>query len=40
MRKTKVLRSYDEQEVPYDLLVTVPVNMGADVIGAPAWAMN
>jgi sulfide:quinone oxidoreductase len=25
--------SYDEQEVPYDLLVTVPVNMGADVIG-------
>ncbi len=27
------LVSYDEQEVPYDLLVTVPVNMGADVIG-------
>ena len=25
--------SYDEVEVPYDLLVTVPVNMGADVIG-------
>lgn len=28
-----VLVSYDEDEVPYDLLVTVPVNMGADVIG-------
>ena len=29
----KTLVSYDEEEVPYDLLVTVPVNMGADVIG-------
>jgi sulfide:quinone oxidoreductase len=29
----KVLVSYEEEEVPYDLLVTVPVNMGADVIG-------
>ncbi|MDX1412802.1 MAG: FAD/NAD(P)-binding oxidoreductase [Candidatus Promineifilaceae bacterium] len=28
----KVLISYDEEEVPYDLLVTVPVNMGADYI--------
>jgi sulfide:quinone oxidoreductase len=28
-----VLRSYDEVEVPFDLLVTVPINMGADVIG-------
>ena len=28
----KVLVSYDEEEVPYDLLVTVPVNMGAEVI--------
>ena len=28
-----VLISFDEDEVPYDLLVTVPVNMGADVIG-------
>jgi len=27
------LISYDEREVPYDLLVTVPVNMGAEVIG-------
>jgi sulfide:quinone oxidoreductase len=26
------LVSYDEREVPYDLLVTVPVNMGADYI--------
>lgn len=31
--ENKVLRSYDEIEVPFDLLVTVPVNMGADVIG-------
>ncbi len=29
----KLLISYDEQEVAYDLLVTVPVNMGAEVIG-------
>jgi sulfide:quinone oxidoreductase len=29
----KVIISYDEEEIPYDLLVTVPVNMGADVIG-------
>ena len=28
----KVLISYDEEEVDYDLLVTVPVNMGAEVI--------
>ena len=28
----KVLRSYDEREVPYDLLVTVPLNMGADLV--------
>ncbi len=28
----KVLVSYEEEEVPYDLLVTVPVNMGADYI--------
>jgi sulfide:quinone oxidoreductase len=27
------LVSYDEREVPYDLLVTVPVNMGAEVVG-------
>jgi sulfide:quinone oxidoreductase len=25
--------SYDEREVPYDLLVTVPVNMGSDFVG-------
>jgi sulfide:quinone oxidoreductase len=29
----KVLVSYDEDEVEYDLLVTIPVNMGAEVIG-------
>lgn len=28
----KLLISYDEEEVEYDLLVTVPVNKGADVI--------
>ncbi|MDT0164835.1 FAD/NAD(P)-binding oxidoreductase [Actinotalea sp. AC32] len=27
-----VLRSYDGREIPYDLLVTVPVNMGADLV--------
>lgn len=29
----KLLVSYDEREVPFDLLVTVPVNMGADFVG-------
>lgn len=29
----KALISYDEEEVEYDLLVTIPVNMGAEVIG-------
>lgn len=29
----KSLISYDEREVPFDLLVTVPVNMGADAVG-------
>jgi len=28
----KVLVSYDEKEVPFDLLVSIPVNKGADVI--------
>ncbi len=28
----KVLVSYDEREVPFDLLATVPLNMGADFI--------
>lgn len=27
-----VLVSYDEREVPFDLLVTIPVNMGADFV--------
>jgi sulfide:quinone oxidoreductase len=26
--------SYDEREIPYDLLVTIPLNMGADFVGA------
>jgi len=30
----KMLISYDQKEVPFDLLVTIPVNKGADVIGA------
>jgi sulfide:quinone oxidoreductase len=30
----KVLVSYDEREVPFDLLVEVPVNKGAEAIGA------
>jgi sulfide:quinone oxidoreductase len=29
----RVITSYDEREVPYDLLVTVPLNMGADYVG-------
>jgi len=31
--QTKTLVSMDEREIPFDLLVTVPVNMGADFIG-------
>ena len=31
--ETKVMVSMDEREIPFDLLVTVPVNMGADFIG-------
>jgi len=27
-----VIRSYDEREIPYDLLVSIPTNMGAEVI--------
>ena len=30
----QVIRSYDERELGYDLLVTIPTNKGADVIGA------
>jgi len=30
----KVLVSYDDQEVPFDLLVAVPINMGADFVDA------
>ena len=31
--EAKVMVSMDEREIPFDLLVTVPVNMGADFIG-------
>jgi len=30
----QVIRSYDEREIGYELLVTIPTNKGADVIGA------
>ena len=30
--EAKMLVSYDEREVPYDLLVAIPLNMGADFI--------
>jgi sulfide:quinone oxidoreductase len=30
--QSKALVSYDEREVPFDLLVTVPLNMGADFV--------
>lgn len=33
-QEAHLLMSYDGREVPYDQLVTVPVNMGADVIAA------
>jgi sulfide:quinone oxidoreductase len=28
----QVIRSYDEREIPYDLFVTIPTNMGSEVI--------
>lgn len=31
--KKKIIRSYDGKEVPFDLLVTIPINKGDDVIG-------
>ncbi len=31
-QEAKTLVSYDEREVPFDLLVTVPLNMGADFV--------
>jgi sulfide:quinone oxidoreductase len=30
--EAKTVVSYDEREVPYDLLVTIPLNMGADYV--------
>jgi sulfide:quinone oxidoreductase len=35
-----VLKSYDEREVPYDLLITVPTNKGADVIARSGMGDN
>jgi len=32
--EARILRSYDEREVPYDLLVTIPTHMGAPYIEA------
>ena len=32
-QEAKVIRSFDEREIPYDLLATVPLNMGADYVG-------
>jgi sulfide:quinone oxidoreductase len=29
----RMIVSYDEREIPFDVLVTVPVNMGADFVG-------
>jgi sulfide:quinone oxidoreductase len=31
-QQATVIRSYDEREIAYDLLVTVPLNMGADFV--------
>ncbi|MDN4477708.1 FAD-dependent oxidoreductase [Demequina sp. SYSU T00039] len=31
--EARTLNSYDEREVPYDLLVTVPLNKGAEYVG-------
>jgi sulfide:quinone oxidoreductase len=31
--ETKAIVSFDEREIPFDLLVTVPLNMGADFVG-------
>ena len=31
-QERRVITSYDEREVPYDLLVTIPLNMGADFV--------
>jgi sulfide:quinone oxidoreductase len=33
-QERKAIVSYDEREISYDLLVTVPLNMGADYVGA------
>ncbi|MCA0337418.1 MAG: NAD(P)/FAD-dependent oxidoreductase [Actinobacteria bacterium] len=33
-QEERVIRSYDEREIAYDQLVTVPLNMGADFVAA------
>lgn len=33
-QQAKVIRSFDEREIAYDQLVTVPLNMGADFVAA------
>ena len=38
--ESKALVSYDEREIPFDLLVTVPVNMGADFVAVAASATS
>ena len=34
-----VISSYDEREIPYDLMVSIPTNMGAKLLGSQVWAM-
>jgi sulfide:quinone oxidoreductase len=36
--EAKALVSYDEREIPFDLLVTVPLNMGADFLAGSGLA--
>jgi len=36
--EAKALVSYDEREVPFDLLVTIPLNMGADFVARSGLA--
>ncbi len=31
--KNQLIKSWDDREIPYDLLITIPTNMGAEVIG-------
>jgi len=38
--KKGAIVSYDEREIPFDLLVTVPLNMGADFVGRSGLGEN